>query len=141
MGNTYVGHGNRTIDHDKPLTLAERAEKKVRRRYRRPRTRGECADGPRPCPFALCRYHLFVDVTGAGSLLMNHPGKEIDQLEESCALDVADRGGQSLEAVGRLIGVSMERSRQIIEQAATGISFVSVHRLRRKPPASPVKAG
>jgi hypothetical protein len=32
-----------------------------------PRTRADCVDGPRPCPWAACRYHaaLVVDADGA----------------------------------------------------------------------------
>jgi DNA-directed RNA polymerase sigma subunit (sigma70/sigma32) len=75
----------------------------------------------------------------SGALQLNHPQLEVDQLQESCALDVADRGGETLETVGRLIGTTMERARQIIEQATTGISFVSVSRLRRTPAAAPVE--
>src|SRR5690606_3867534 len=29
--------------------------------YWKPRTRAECVDGPRPCPFVSCRHHLYVD--------------------------------------------------------------------------------
>lgn len=55
----------------------------------RPTTRGECASVPRPCPFATCRYHLATDVDGRGQLRVNW--EDVDQMEESCALDVADR--------------------------------------------------
>lgn len=133
--------GLHTIPNKKPLTRKELAEGKrltlgSRSRRRRPRTRGECVDGVRPCPWALCRYHLYVDVKEkSGSLHFNHPDIEIDQLKESCALDVADRGGATLEAVGQLLGVSMERGRQIEVMAAES-AFIAVHRLRRKlPPA------
>ena len=30
--------------------------------YRRPRTRDECRDGPRPCPWVACKNHLLVTV-------------------------------------------------------------------------------
>lgn len=83
----------------------------------RPRVRGECADGPRPCPFAGCRFHLYLDVTPAGSLLLNHPETEVDQLAESCALDVAERGGVTMEAVGELLGVTRSRVEQIERRA------------------------
>src|SRR5690242_9520574 len=29
----------------------------------RPRTRGECAEGARPCPFLTCVHHLYLDVS------------------------------------------------------------------------------
>src|SRR5207248_4026222 len=28
----------------------------------RPRVRGDCAEGPRPCPYVSCKYNLYVDV-------------------------------------------------------------------------------
>jgi hypothetical protein len=80
----------------------------------RPRTRGECKDGPRPCPYASCRFHLYVDVSPAtGALRLNFPDLEPWELTETCALDVADRGGAILEKVGALMNVTRERVRQI----------------------------
>ena len=88
----------------------------------RPQTRGECVDGPRPCPWVTCRMHLYTDVSPkSGSLKINFPGRSIEYtlhaMRDTCALDVADRGGTTLEEVGELINVSMERARQIQEPA------------------------
>ncbi len=60
-----------------------------------------------------CRYSLVYDVTPAGGLQENFPGCEIEDLEESCALDVADRGGLTLERTGEVLHVTRERIRQI----------------------------
>jgi hypothetical protein len=79
----------------------------------RPRTRADCARIPRPCPFALCRHHLALEVSHAGGLKENFPGVEFYELEETCSLDVAERGGLTLEAVGRLVNVTRERLRQM----------------------------
>ena len=82
--------------------------------YWRPTTRGECDDVPRPCPFVSCRYHLFVDVSPKnGTIKLNFPDLEPDQLIESCCLDVADRGGDSLENVGAFLNLTRERVRQL----------------------------
>ena len=68
----------------------------------RPRSRADCAGGPRPCLFISCKHHLYLDVNpGTGSIKLNFPDKEIWELNETCALDVADRGGITLEAGGR----------------------------------------
>lgn len=84
----------------------------------RPRTRGECADGPRPCPFVSCRYHLALDVDPeVGTIRLNWPHLEIDQLAETCALDVADRGGMTLEDVGGILNITRERVRQLEQEA------------------------
>lgn len=79
----------------------------------RPRRRAECEGAPRPCPFVGCKWHLYLDVTHCGSITYNFPGRELWELEETCALDVADRGGITLERVGELINVTRERIRQL----------------------------
>jgi len=79
----------------------------------RPRTRAECVGSARPCPYVSCRHHLYLEVTEAGSLKLNFPHLEPDELVESCALDVAERGGATLDAVGLLINLTRERVRQI----------------------------
>jgi hypothetical protein len=62
------------------------------RDVQRPRTRGECRGGERPCPWAGCRYHLAIDVNeDNGSIKFNHPNTPIEEMTETCALDVADR--------------------------------------------------
>jgi hypothetical protein len=80
----------------------------------RPRTRGDCEQVARPCPFVSCRFHLFVDVSPrSGAIKLNFPDLEPDELLESCSLDVADRGGETLENVGQIINVTRERVRQV----------------------------
>jgi DNA-directed RNA polymerase sigma subunit (sigma70/sigma32) len=48
-----------------------------------------------------------------GSIKINFPDKEVHELEESCALDVAERGGITLEEVGSLMNLTRERIRQL----------------------------
>ena len=68
--------------------------------YERPNKRSECASGPRPCLFVACKYHLYLDVNPeTGSIKMNFPDLEPWELEETCALDIAERGGVTLEEV------------------------------------------
>ena len=40
----------------------------------RPTTRAECRNGPRPCPWIGCRYHLLIEVTPSGSLQLAGAG-------------------------------------------------------------------
>ncbi len=80
----------------------------------KPRTRAECAEGPRPCPFVSCKYHLFVDVSPrTGAIKLNFPDLEVWDLAESCSLDVADKGGTTLEDVGAIMNLTRERIRQV----------------------------
>jgi hypothetical protein len=81
--------------------------------YWKPRTRAECAEGPRPCPFVSCKHHLFIDVSPrTGAIKLNFPDLEVWDLGESCALDVADRGGTTLEDVGAIMNLTRERIRR-----------------------------
>jgi hypothetical protein len=82
--------------------------------YWRPRTRSECVDGPRPCPFVSCKHHLYIDVSPrTGAIKLNFPDLEVWDMNESCALDVADRGGTTLEDVGAIMNLTRERIRQV----------------------------
>lgn len=83
----------------------------------RPRTRGDCEDGPRPCPFVSCRHHAYLDVLANGMLSINFPN--IDSLDEiqTCTLDLASEGSMSLEQVGEALGVSRERVHQLEAKA------------------------
>ncbi len=79
-----------------------------------PLTRAACADVPRPCPFVTCRWHLFLDVSAkTGNVTLNFPDLEPDQMQHSCALDLADEGGLSLEQVGEAMNMTRERVRQL----------------------------
>jgi hypothetical protein len=82
--------------------------------YWKPRTRAECVDGPRPCPYVSCKHHLFIDVSPrTGAIKLNFPDLEVWEMAESCALDVADRGGTTLEDVGAIMNLTRERIRQV----------------------------
>jgi hypothetical protein len=82
--------------------------------YDRPKHRSECVNGPRPCLFVACKYHLYLDVNPeTGSIKMNFPDKEPWELQETCALDVAERGGVTLEEVGDILNLTRERVRQL----------------------------
>lgn len=99
----------------------------------------------RPCPYVTCKYNLFTDVNSrSGGMKLNFPSIEVSDLspfgvedllelseEEvtlqetespgstfpSCALDVADVGGITLERVGVYLNVTRERARQLEDSA------------------------
>jgi hypothetical protein len=81
----------------------------------RPRTRGECRDGIRPCPY-LCRHHLAIEVNEQlGHITFLFPDVPLEEMGETCSLDFAERGGMTLDEVGKALGVTRERARQIEE--------------------------
>lgn len=89
-----------------------------------PASRAECRGGMRPCPFVSCRFHLYLDVTETGSIKINFPDQEPWELSCSCALDVAEAGGLTLESVGGLMNLTRERTRQVEARALTKIHDV-----------------
>ncbi len=82
--------------------------------YEKPQTRAECAEGARPCPYVSCQHHLFLDVSArTGAIKLNFPDLEVWEMNETCALDIADRGGTTLEDVGAIMNLTRERIRQV----------------------------
>jgi hypothetical protein len=82
--------------------------------YERPISRSECREAERPCLYVSCRYHLYLDVNPiTGSIKINFPDKEPWELAETCALDVAEKGGITLEEVGDIMNLTRERIRQV----------------------------
>lgn len=87
--------------------------------FDRPRTRGDCANVPRPCPYAGCRHHLLLSVKSNGSIVFEHGTDDPLDLpaDRSCSLDVADRGEKDCfterSHVAIAMGLTLERARQL----------------------------
>jgi hypothetical protein len=84
----------------------------------RPKRRLDCVNEARragePCPFVSCKHHLYLDVSEkTGSIKLNFPDLDVWEMPETCALDVADRGGLTLEEVGEIMNLTRERVRQL----------------------------
>ena len=80
----------------------------------RPGSRQECTQMTRPCPFVSCSHHLYLDVNPeTGAIKLNFPHLEVWEMAETCSLDVADRGGITLEEVGAILNLTRERIRQV----------------------------
>ncbi|MDP9148950.1 MAG: hypothetical protein M3O36_03270 [Myxococcota bacterium] len=80
----------------------------------RPVLRADCVEGERPCPYVSCKHHLFLDVSArTGAIKLNFPDLDVWDMSETCALDVADRGGTTLEEVGAIMNLTRERIRQV----------------------------
>lgn len=123
--------GPRTYDAKKLRIALLRAELEVPEgesvdpiKVLRPKTRGDCENGIRPCPFASCKHNLYLEVSAKGALKLNFPDLEPDEMipNESCVLDVVtEQGAQSLYAVGRLLNVTRERARQLEDLALANV--------------------
>lgn len=96
----------------------------------RPATRGECAAGRCPCPFVSCRHHFALDVNLETGTIRLHPGFELDEMADTCSLDVAGRDGITLEQAGAILGVTQERVRQVEGMGLRAIKLNSAHRRR-----------
>jgi hypothetical protein len=94
--------------------------------YWRPQSRGDCAEMERPCPFVSCKYHLYIDVHPVrGSIKINFPDLEVWEMTDTCALDIADRGGITLEEVGEIMNLTRERVRQVETQGLSKLERLS----------------
>lgn len=105
-------------------SLVARGDEKIARQYReeRPVVRGDCAGGQRPCPWVGCKYHLYLSVNPeSGAITLNFPDLQPWELEETCALDVAEHGGVTLERVGELTNLTRERIRQVEVRSLLGL--------------------
>jgi len=125
---------------------------------RRPARGGECVQGEnaqRPCPFVSCRWHLYLDVSPrSGAIKLNFPHLEVWEMNETCALDVAARGGMTLEDTGAAVNLTRERIRQLetkgmdrlracaeIARAAELAGVVDTHRTIPEHAATQDRAG
>lgn len=82
--------------------------------YWKPKAREDCLGSDRPCPYVSCKYHLYLDVSPrTGAIKLNFPDLEVWEMKETCSLDIADRGGTTLEDVGAIMNLTRERIRQV----------------------------
>jgi hypothetical protein len=75
---------------------------------------------------------LYIDVHPVrGSIKINFPDVEVWEMTDTCALDIADRGGITLEEVGEIMNLTRERVRQLEPQGLAKLQAMDdVTRLR-----------
>ncbi|MBA3819952.1 MAG: DNA-binding protein, partial [Deltaproteobacteria bacterium] len=92
----------------------------------RPKTRADCGAEQRPCPWVACKHHLYLDINPeTGSIKINFPDLEVWELRDTCALDVAERGGITLDEVGLVTNLTRERIRQLEVRGLLKLKSVS----------------
>jgi len=85
----------------------------------RPRYRPECRNGPRPCPLVGCFFNNYLEIRRRANrppeIKLLHPDRLPEDMppEDSCTLDLAEDGPQTLDRVGQVLGLTRERIRQI----------------------------
>ena len=85
-----------------------------------PKTLADCPySSGDPCPWFRCRHNLYLSVFNE-RVKFSAPGVEFWQLEETCSIRLADRGGMTLEECGEAMNLTRERVRQVQEEASTG---------------------
>ncbi len=94
--------------------------------HERPKTRGDCEDAPRPCPWLSCRHHLalVVNTTRFSEQPVRSPfpgvmDGDLSAMKQTCSLDVADLGEHTGEEIAKLMGVTRQRV-EAIEHVALG---------------------
>jgi len=94
--------------------------------YDRPAmSREACQQIARPCKYILCPHHLGTEINTRNGMgftideegpLVRYP-IQADGHITSCALDVAERGGATLEEIAAILSITRERVRQVEERA------------------------
>lgn len=122
-----VTHNPRGVTRHKLFLLRQENNEFPWEDYPRPKTRGDCVDGginaQRPCPFASCQWHLAVNVNPSGSFSETFEGADFTEMPHTCALDVADEGGSTLEYIGHILNVTREAIRLVESKALTKLAF------------------
>lgn len=92
---------------------------------RRPKTRADCAASVRPCPWVGCRHHLFTEVRANGTIAYPYGTRleALEQMQDSCSLDVAEQGGVTWDQVGEAMNCSMQMARVIETTALAKLSL------------------
>ena len=60
-----------------------------------------------------------------GSIKLNFPDLDIAEMKDTCSLDVADRGGITLEEVGEILNLTRERIRQVEVRGLVKLKMIS----------------
>ncbi len=86
--------------------------------YWRPKTRADCQNVPRPCPYVSCKFNAYLSIYDNGTIQVTQDCEPEDvPPANSCVLDVAERPDVTLQDIGKVMGITRERARQIEVEA------------------------
>jgi len=118
-GRTYFNRKLREIERqlcDVEVTPEDYAELEAIR----PKTFGDCANVPRPCPFLFCRYNLVfdrADFDNEDETLFSCALEAAEEMDQQVYSPYKGQGGEadlSLNTIGRNLAISREFARQLI---------------------------
>jgi len=120
--NNEPGLSHETQINTKPqarthFSMISKADEEILANTPFPKTRADCIDGPRPCPWARCKHHTLLDIDPiTGRISFKNP--KIDNplripANESCVLDITERGDMTLDEIGPIMNLTREGVRQI----------------------------
>lgn len=87
--------------------------------YEKPKKYSECIEQglgtETPCPFVSCKWHLYLEVSEFGSLKLNVPEIEPDEMEHTCVMAVVRQNpdGVTNEFIANDLGLARQRVNQI----------------------------
>lgn len=102
----------------------------------KPTYRNSCLSFPRPCCFITCSFHMLWAFhshelknlfTHSDDDIVNH----LFSLKATCVLDIADKGGVTLEEIAIVLDVSRERIRQIIDGSQSNRTIGAIDKLQQ----------
>jgi addiction module HigA family antidote len=126
-------------DEERAELLRDEAELRAAGLLDRPKTRADCIDGPRPCPWIGCRQHMYATILPSGAIKPDHPDREVWEMTETCSLDLADRHadvGMEATEIAALLGVTDSSVRMHLNSGLEALRRRLDRRPRRVPPAS-----
>jgi len=115
-----AGNGGNNGTQSKAVTVDFESNLKV---LHRPRN----CPSSRPCRRLECRYHLAIDAVSRRrrpTFRHNFPGVPLEDLQETCALEAAERnGGLTHAEIAVLMNTSTEQIKQIEQVALKKVSI------------------
>ncbi|MBT3704965.1 hypothetical protein HOG17_04270 [Candidatus Peregrinibacteria bacterium] len=93
----------------------------------RPRTREECKNDVRPCPWVGCGFHLYLDVDDNGGIIFNHENTvfndddledpDLRKMVQTCVLDIADKvkDGLTFCEIAEYLGCTVKKVKEILD--------------------------
>lgn len=103
-----------------------------------PRTRRDCVDGPRPCPWVRCKHHLLLSRKAARISGVLRSDEDLVELlfdgQPSCARDFEEEGAPQV-LIGQALDLSHGRVQQIEWEA---LAEIAPHMRGLRPEGEPV---